>query len=258
MVALATMLVSGCASSNEFEAIKTQLSEIELQILQLQKQAPSKDEISALEASLSSRVDSILEAGAEMRADLRSLAEQIDQLEAKLEDGVYRLQQLSQQIAATNQELKAVRSAAEEARASVTARPPPAANSADPRALYDTAYNDYLQGSFDLAILGFQQYLETFPDTELTDNAIYWIGECFYRQGKFQKAIEQFGAVLLRFPDSDRTASALLKKGYAHLELGQRAQGVVNLQSVICEHASTDEASLASQRLQEMGIDVEC
>ena len=128
-------------------------------------------------------------------------------------------------------------------------------NPTDPQALYDTAYNDYLEGNYD-PILGFHQYAETYRSTELADNAVYWIGECYYRQSKFQKAIEQFDEVLTRFERSDHRPSALLKKGYAYFELGQRAQGVVHLQNVIREYAGTDEAHLANQRLREMGVEL--
>ena len=106
--------------------------------------------------------------------------------------------------------------------------------------------------------MGFRQFLEAQPSSELTDNALYWLGECFYRQAKFNKAIEQFDQVLTRFPTGDRVASALLKKGYAYLEMGQKAQGIVQLQAVVCEHPGKDEAALARQRLQELGIDVDC
>ncbi|MCP3957716.1 MAG: tol-pal system protein YbgF [bacterium] len=244
----------GCVSSTDLDSIKTQLQDIQLQVLQLQKQSPSKTEIAELQTAVSEQMQALVRAQADTRADLVALSGRIEQLEDKLEDTHFRLSQLSQQISATNQELQAVRSAAEEASARTS---PPAAvvNPTDPQALYDTAYNDYLQGNYDLAILGFHQYSETYRGTELADNAVYWIGECYYRQGKFQKAIEQFDDVLTRFERSDRTPSTLLKKGYAYFELGQRAQGVVNLQSVIREYAGTDEAALASQRLEEMGID---
>ncbi len=257
-VALVATLAVGCTSSRELAEIKAQLSDIQLQVLQLQKQAPSKDEIAALEASIASRVDEILRSQSATRTDLQELSARVGQLEAKLEDTVFRLQQLFQQIAATNQALQAVRNAAEEARASVTSDRRQPVNPTDPQAVYDAAYNDYLHGHFDLAILGFRQYVETFEDTELADNAAFWIGECFYRQGKYQQAIGQFDDVLTNYQSSDRTASALLKKGYAYLQLGQRAQGVVQLQSVYCGHAGTDEAALAGQRLQELGIDVDC
>lgn len=255
-LALVAVLAPACTSSTDLEAIKAQLSDVQLQVLQLQKQTPSKSEIAELETSLTGRLEELLRAEADLSTDLGALSGQIEQLESKLEDTNFRLQQLAQQIAATNQELQAVRSATEEARARAATRPQPV-NPTDPRTLYDTAYNDYLQGNYDLAILGFRQYVENYRGTELADNAIYWTGECFYRQGKYQKAIEQFDEVL-RSEGSDRIASALLKKGYAYLQLGQRAQGVVHLQTVICEHAATDEAEIASQQLRELGIDVDC
>ena len=255
-MALVAMSALACTSSTELETIQAQLSDIQLQVLQLQKQAPDKTEVAALEATLAGRIGELVRAEADTRTDLQALSAQIERLESKLEDTNFRLQQLAQQIAATNQELQAVRSATEKVRDRDPVRPQPVSPT-DPRALYDTAYNDYLQGNYDLAILGFRQYLENFRGTELADNATYWIGECFYRQGKFQKAIEQFDEVLLA-EGSDRIASALLKKGYAYLQLGQRAQGVVHLQTVLCEHAATDEAELARQRLQELGIDVDC
>ncbi len=253
VVLLAASTLS-CVSSTDLDSIQTQLQDIQLQVLQLQKQSPSKSELAELETGVSEQIQALLRTQADVRTDVKALSSQIEQLEDKLEDTNFRLAQLSQQIAATNQELQAVRNATEAARAR-TPSPPTVTNPTDPQGLYDTAYNDYLQGNFDLAILAFRQYAETYRSTELADNAIYWIGECYYRQSKFQKAIEQFDEVLTRFERSDRTPSALLKKGYAYFELGQRAQGVVHLQNVIREYAGTDEAHLASQRLQEMGAE---
>jgi TolA-binding protein len=62
--------------------------------------------------------------------------------------------------------------------------------------------------------------------------------------------------VLSRFPRSDKVPSALLKKGYSHLELGERSQGVVQLQHVVRQYGTSDEANLARQRLREVGVDV--
>ena len=123
----------------------------------------------------------------------------------------------------------------------------------DPQALCDTAYNDYLRGNYDLAILGFRRYSEAFPDTELADNATYWIGESYFSQAKYQQAIAQFDTILNDYPRSDKTASATLKKGYAYLELGLREQGEVQLRNVINRFPNSDEANLARQRLAASG-----
>ncbi len=246
----------GCVSSSEIADIKTQLQDIQLQVLQLQKQGPSKGEIAELQRAITEQIQTLVESEAGTQANIKELVNRIEQFEGKLDETDFKLTQLANQIGATNQDLQALRNAAEEAQQRTVA-PPVVVNPTEPQALYDTAYNDYLQGNFDLAILSFHQYAETYRGTELADNATYWIGECYYRQGKFQKAIEQFDQVLTRFDNSDRTPSALLKKGYAYFELGQRAQGVVHLQNVIRDYANTDEAHLASQRLQEMGLETQ-
>jgi tol-pal system protein YbgF len=270
-------MMGGCVTSSDIEGLRTQLTDVQRQVLQVQKQSSSKEEVQSLEASVGKQMDSLLKTEADMQVKLQDLSGQIEALQAKLEDTNYRLAQLSQQIAATNQELKGFR-AAPVAPAGPAGQPlpdgggglpPPAAagphderipdrsdrSAGDPQALYNAAYNDYLKSSYDLALRGFQQYLESFPSTTLAANATYWIGECYYRQRRYRQAIEQYDAVLNRYPRSDKTASALLKKGYAHLELGERSQGVVQLQHVLRQFPTSDEANLARQRLREIGVD---
>ncbi len=277
-IAFTAFMMGGCVTSSDIEGLRTQLADVQRQMLQMQKETSSKQEVESLEASVGKQMDSLLKTEADMQVKLQDLSGQIEALQAKLEDTNYRLAQLSQQIAATNQELKGFRSAAPVAPAGPAGQPlpdggggppPPAAagphderipdrgdrSAGDPQALYNAAYNDYLKGSYDLALRGFQQYLESFPSTTLAANATYWIGECYYRQRRYRQAIEQYDAVLNRYPRSDKTASALLKKGYAHLELGERSQGVVQLQHVLRQFPTSDEANLARQRLREIGVD---
>ncbi len=251
------LLILGCSSSANFANLQAKLAAVELQLLQVQKQTAEKTDLENLSASLREQLQTLLKAQADASSDLKELASEVERLQAKLDDSSFRLTQLNQQLAATLQELQEARNAAQRAQMSAQASKPPA-EPGNPQALYDTAYEDYQRGSYDLAILGFRQFLDAFPDSELADNATYWIGECYYWQKKLQQAIAQFDELLTRFAASDRIPSALLKKGFAYLELGQRAQGVVQLQRVICEHAETDEARLARQHLQELGIDVEC
>jgi tol-pal system protein YbgF len=275
---VAVLSATGCVTPQDIEGLNTQLADIQRQVLQIQKQAPSKEEVSSqvstLGTNLGRQMESLLKTEADMQVKLQDLSSQIDELQAKLEDTNYRLAQLSQQIAATNQELKSFRSLPPSPvpEGTVGGDPqqpvPPGGNTpppqnpgggggtgADPQSLYNSAYNDYLKGSYDLALREFQEYLDNFPATDLADNATYWIGECYYRQRRFRQAVDQFDAVLERYPRSDKVAAATLKKGYAHLELGERSQGVVQLRHVIRQYPTSDEANLARQRLREIGVD---
>jgi TolA-binding protein len=61
--------------------------------------------------------------------------------------------------------------------------------------------------------------------------------------------------VIKQWPKSDKAAAALLKKGYALLELSQKPEAVVELQYVIHEYPSAEEARLARARLKTLGVD---
>lgn len=246
-------LASACVSTSDIEAIQAQLSDVQRQILVLQQQASSKQEVATLGDEITQQTEALLESEAEMLVGLEQLSTQIEQLQANLGDSNYRLAQLSQQITATNQELQAVRSALGGSlrRPTAPAIEPPE----NPRDLYDASYSDYLGGQYDLAIAGFRRYLESFSETELADNANYWIAESLFSQRKYSQAITEFDRILKTYPRSDKIPSVLLKKGYAYLELGQREQGVVHLRNVVREYPGSDEANLARQRLRSLGVD---
>lgn len=253
----------GCVSASDLDGIETRLSDIEVQTLKLQKQNADRDQLLAVEKNLENRIDKVTSSHADIQADVDHLSLQVERLQSKLDETNFQLSQLIQQIKAVNLELQSIRTVAEQAGRSQGARPSSSRTSAarldetDPQALYDTAYDDYLAGSYDLAILGFSRYLDHHVDTELADNATYWLGECYYHLDQYRRAVDQFAKVL-QFSGSDRIPSAHIKKAYAHLELGQNEAGRQDLNRVACDFAGTDEALLAEQRLTEMGFDPDC
>lgn len=119
----------------------------------------------------------------------------------------------------------------------------------DAREIYNTAYRDLIRGNFQLALHGFQQFLDRHPDTELSDNAQYWIGEVYYAQGRFPKAIEEFEKVIKFYRNGDKKASALLKIAFAYISIDETEQGKVYLEEVIQQHPESREAELAKGRL---------
>jgi len=233
-----------------------QLSEIQRQLLQLQRQSPTTEDLTVIAGEVQTQQQTLLDTKANQDLRLDELTAVVEQLKTRLDETIYRLAQLSQQLAATNQELKAARTSAQNLsgnRGSDTRTDPGVGQ--DPENLYRAAYNDYLRGNYELAIQQFQEYIAAFAETDLADNAAYWLGECYYRQSKYRLAIGEFDTLLSRYPRSDKIPSALLKKGYAYLELSERNQGIVQLQHVIREYAGSDESNLARQRLRELGVD---
>jgi len=128
-----------------------------------------------------------------------------------------------------------------------------AAAAPSPNTLYTSAYADFSKGNYALAIQGFEEYAERYPDTELSDNAMYWIGECNFSQGSFKSAIDAFDGMLEKYPQSDKAAAANLKKALAFVQLNQIGQGIEQLRYVTANYPGTDEARIATDRLQSLG-----
>ncbi|MBN2056676.1 tol-pal system protein YbgF [bacterium] len=116
--------------------------------------------------------------------------------------------------------------------------------------LYRSAYNDFIKGNYDLAIVGFQDFIKQYSKSDMADNAHYWIGECYYTQGKYDHAISAFDTVIKDFPNGDKGAPATLKKGYSLLESGRINEGKAVLNGLIRSYPQSEEAKLAEERLK--------
>jgi tol-pal system protein YbgF len=238
--------LAACSSTEQLDAIESRLAEIQRQIQQVQRDAATREDLTALQQQLAEEVAKLLRSGADVGVDVDTLGSKVGELQAQIQETQYRIEQLAQQIAATNVELQ-----------SLPRREPPKPTpavprlpSSDPETLYQTAYSDYRAGSYDLAIMSFTRYLETYPDTELADNAMYWLGESYFAQGRFRQAVLAFDDVLAKYPRSEKVASAMLKRGYSHLQMGQRDQGLDQLRALLRTHPSSEEAAIARQQLE--------
>jgi tol-pal system protein YbgF len=263
---------TACVSSSDIEGLHRQLNDIEKEIQALERKSSSKEEVAKLNENIGQQTKQLLKSNADTGVRLGELTTKMEQLEAKLEDTNRRLSQLSQQIAETQGDLARLRGTAGGPSAGSPAVGQPAPNPGaslpdsavrpasgsarpSPSELYDTAYSDYGKGRYALAIQGFQEYLDAYPGTTLSDNAQYWIGESHYAQRKFKEAIDDFDKLLKVWPRSGKAAAALLKKGYALLELNQKPEAVVQLQYVVNEYPASEEARLARAKLKSLGIE---
>lgn len=130
-----------------------------------------------------------------------------------------------------------------------TQSPTPAGPAIPPRDLYQQAYSDFARKNYDLSVQGFQEYLRLYRDTDLADNAQYWIGECLQAQGKYEDAVTAFNALLRDFTDSDKIPDARYKKGVALEALGRKSQAVLEYRFVVERFPNSPAARLAREKL---------
>ncbi|MEQ1793619.1 MAG: tol-pal system protein YbgF [Nitrospira sp.] len=121
-----------------------------------------------------------------------------------------------------------------------------------PTSAFNLAYNDFLNGKYDLAVAGFQRFTKDFPGTSLTPNAHYWLGESLYNQKDYARATSTFEYLVAEFPGNEKVSAALYKLGLATAETGDLVKSRKYLKRVIEEFPSSDEAKLAKNKLAEI------
>jgi len=270
---VAALAAAGCVSTSDFEAAQRQISELQEELANIKRTASSKDEVQNVNVRIAEQTETLLKSNATLVTKVNEIEERISSTQGAVEEVTHRVDQVAQQATRTQRDIEDLRTRLTTLQ---NTPPPPGANlgggeatgqmtvpapavepapSIDPMQTYQAAYRDYQRGNFDLAIEGFQDFLGTNANADLADNASYWIGESLFSQKKYREAIGQFDAVVNKYPKSDKVPGALLKKGYAYISVGERAQGVVQLQYVLHEHPKSQEAALARQKLKQLGIE---
>jgi tol-pal system protein YbgF len=260
--AAAAVLLGGCVSGSDIEGLHRHVAVLEKKVDALAAQASSREEVQKLNDSLGRQSTALLRANAEIGTKFDDLIREMQNLAGKLEDANRRLREVSQQLAemqargGAGAAPGAVAPAAGSTAGAASAAPGAAKKGSGPADLYAQATADYQRGQFDLSRQGFQEYVDTYPKTDLSDDASYWIGECYAAQKKPREAIAAWERLFKQYPDSDKAPAAHLKKGLAHVDLGEKAQAIVELQFVVHEYPRSDEAKSARQRLRTLGADV--
>src|SRR5690606_18516399 len=86
---------------------------------------------------------------------------------------------------------------------------------------YQAAFNLVQARRCPEAAAAFENFLASFPQSPLADNAQYWLAETHYVQRDFMGALPEFEKVVEQYPQSAKLADALLKVGYCNYELKQ-------------------------------------
>ncbi|MBN2515262.1 MAG: tol-pal system protein YbgF [Deltaproteobacteria bacterium] len=114
---------------------------------------------------------------------------------------------------------------------------------------YAEAYKTFKQGDYNEARNKFRRFVEIFPSTEYSDNAQFWIGECYYFEKNYEKAILEYENVIKKYPKGNKVPNALLKQALSFMELGDKASAKLLLQRVIKEYPNTSSARIARGKL---------
>jgi tol-pal system protein YbgF len=246
---LTGLSLSGCATRNEIAGFQSDATYIrakldtlsrDVQNLRLQadglqirqdrlvEEMVTQSDLRQFRAYTSSRMDDYQAQGQMLSAQINDLSQRLTGVVQRMDESRYR-----------------EKSAASDSTDSTAAIVGP-----EPQELYDQAYQDLSRGNYDLAGSGFEEYLKLYPDTELADNALYWLGEVQYIQHKYEPALEYFRQVESRYPQGNKVPAALFKVALCLQQLKQTEEAQSTFERLVQQYPGSPEAAQAKAKLK--------
>jgi len=228
--------------------LKLSLDELKAEIIVLERQVRTMQEtmdknggqLSTLITQIVDNVNAIRQAQSRVAEGSSSAIQSVGGLGEKITDTNQRIDRVSEQLAQLRKLVENL------PKLPTFAQITPG----NPDQLFAAAYGDYSRGNYDLALSEFRQYVETYPTSEMADNAQYWIGESLFSKKQFNEAIAEFEKVSTLFPKGDKVPAARFKKAMALMELGQADASRAELTAIIKLYPRSNEAVLAKQQLE--------
>ncbi len=268
-VALALILATAAtapAANKDIQNLQAQITNLQGQIADLQRAL--EDNVQGLQRELKRLSDAVAEQNAAEKRSLQDRRLQDEALQSSIRDMSDRLSELREKFQAASAVAPPVAvtvpwvgdpatapttpaapaSGVPVPTPSPTTLPLPAPSAPPPRELYSQAYADFARGNFDLAIQGFQEYIKNYQ-TDFTDNAQYWIGECYYGKQQYQEAVDALNGLARDYPASDKLPDSHVKKGLALEKLGRRSEAIREYRIVIDRYPSAPAARIAREKL---------
>lgn len=122
-----------------------------------------------------------------------------------------------------------------------------------PQRMFEASYDDYTSGRYDLAIQGFQGFIQTFPRTPFAADAQYNIGMSYYAQSKWPDARDAFQKVISDYPQSaERLPEAYYKLGQTFERLNQLDNAKRAYETIIQKYPASFHANQARPALDRL------
>jgi TolA-binding protein len=254
------------AANKEHQQMMADLRMLQEQSQLLQNLIGSVTEtLKAVNTRLDQQAETNRKAFADQKLVIDNLTNDVRVIREKLDDNNVRIGSLTQEVDSLRQSVQQMGS-----RPSATTEPePPAAGAppgatapsggqqgpavgASPQKVFDSAQSDYYSGQYDLAILGFADYIKSYPKAEMADDAQVYICTAYLQDGKNDKAVEACDLAIRTYPNGDKIPEAYYKKGLALQNLRDLNAAREAWEHVVKTNPDSDAGRLAKQRLEQI------
>jgi tol-pal system protein YbgF len=223
--------------------LRTEVTDLKTRLSQTSGQIDGvKEELRKKELSLDARVNKAEDAEKLLHEKITSLIFKVNFIENFL--GIGKKDHQEKQASADSEPSQSLEPGMKNGAAGVS--------KSDKVSLYTAAFTLFKEGEYEKSREAFEDFLRQHPNTEFSDNAQFWLGECYYFEKQYERAIVEYDKVVKNFPGGNKVSNALLKQGLSFLKLGDKKTAKLLLQQVTKDYPNTSQAAIARGKLLEI------
>jgi tol-pal system protein YbgF len=271
-IALAAVLFAVAGRPQPLQAANKEHQQLMADLRMLQEQAQLlqnligtvTDALKAVNTRLDQQAETNRKAFADQKLVVDNLTNDVRVIREKLDDNNVRIGSLTQELDSLRQAMQQL-----SARPTATTEMPDAASpdgaalptppqtpttgiGVSPTKLFEAARGDYMAGQYDLAIIGFTDYVKSFPKSDSVDDAQVGICTAYLADNKPDKAVEACDLAIRNYPAGDKIPEAYYRKGLALSTLKDVDGARTAFEEVVKKYPDSAEAQLARQGLERL------
>jgi tol-pal system protein YbgF len=114
---------------------------------------------------------------------------------------------------------------------------------------YESSFDLFKTGKYKEAISSFNDFLKTYPESNLAASAYYWIGNSYYALRDFSNAVSAQEKLIKSYPNSPKIPDAMLNIASSQQEMNNKTAARKTLEAVVAGYPGSDAAEKAKRRL---------
>lgn len=263
------------AANKEHQQLMAEIRMLQEQQQQLQQLLGNlSDALKSVSTKIDDQSAAMRKAMADQTLTINTVGENVRVVREKVDDTNVRVSSVSQEIEALRQTIVSSQpgtqaaaplapgtdpgaAAAAGATTPATGQPAqpnvnPIPSGVSPQKMWDASFDDYTAGRFDIAILGFQSYVQAYPRTPKAADAQFYIGQSLFSQGKWTDAQAAFQKVITDYPQSPAVPGAYYKLGQTFERMNQIDNARKAYDTVVKTFPDATDTQLARQALERL------
>ncbi|MGH6621374.1 MAG: tol-pal system protein YbgF [Alphaproteobacteria bacterium] len=117
-----------------------------------------------------------------------------------------------------------------------------------PRARYDAAFQHLQQREYEKAATGFDAFVKENPDSPLSSNALYWLGETHYVRKDYAEAARVYLDGYKRYPKGNKAPDNLLKLGMSLAAINEKQSACAAWNKLVKAYPTANKRLLTSAK----------